>query len=104
MTNYHHIGFQLRLFSEVGREPRFTYPSADETYRQYVGRLWENSLGKSFNLTFDHGDYRQRVDKDKLFLIKYDLNKLYDDDELTGFNKEDTQADTPAETQAVQRV
>ena len=89
VTNYHHIGIQLRLFSEVGREPRFTYPRPDETYRKYVGRLWENSLGKSFNLKYDHSDYRQRVDKDKLFLIKYDLNKLYEDDELTGFHTQD---------------
>lgn len=91
MTNYHHIGIQLRLFKEIGKEPRFTYPSAEETYRKYVGRLWENSVGKSFNLSYDHGDYRERVDKDKLFLIRYDMNSLYDDNELTGFNTEDTQ-------------
>lgn len=91
MTNYHHIGIQLRLFKDIGKEPRFTYPSAEETYRKYVGRLWENSVGKSFNLRYDHGDYRERVDKDKLFLIKYDMNSLYDDNELTGFNTEDTQ-------------
>lgn len=85
MTNYHHIGMQVRLYKEVGREPLFTYPSEDESYRQYVGRLWQNSLITSFNLGYDHGDYRERVDKDQLSLVKYDLNDLYEDTKMTGF-------------------
>lgn len=91
MTNYHHIGIQLRLYKEVGKEPRFSYPSVEESYRKYVGRLWENSVLTSLNLRYDHGDYRERVDKDKLFLIKYDLNNLYDDNSLTGFNAQEKQ-------------
>jgi len=89
LTNYHHIGIQLRLYKEIGKEPLFSYPSAEESYRKFVGRLWQNSLLTSLNLGYDHGDYRERVDKDKLFLIKHDLNGLYDDNAFTGFHLQD---------------
>lgn len=88
MTNYHHIGMQVRLYKDIGREPMFTYPSEEESYRKFVGRLWQNSLITSMNLGYDHGDYRERVDKDQLSLVKYDLNDLYDDTELTGFKRD----------------
>eukprot|EP00980_Cylindrotheca_fusiformis_P010246 scaffold2277_cov137-Cylindrotheca_fusiformis.AAC.1 len=92
MTNYHHIGMQVRLYKEIGREPIFTYPSEEESYRKFVGRLWQNSLITSLNLGYDHADYRERVDKDQLSLVKYDLNDLYDDPTLTGFKHgEETQ-------------
>jgi len=96
MANYHHIGIQVRLFEEVGKEPQFSYPSVDETYRNYAGRLWQNSLGGSsglnFSPVFHHSDYRERVDKDQLFLLKYNLNGLYDDKKLTGFDTQETEA------------
>ena len=85
MTNYHHVGIQLRLYEAVGEEPKLTYPKGDETYGSYFSRLWQNSVIASVNFSYDHGSYRERVDKDKLFLIKYDLNELYNDRSLTGF-------------------
>ena len=46
---------------------------------------FRNSIPANFNISYDHGDYRERVDKDKKYLEKMDLNALYDDKELTGF-------------------
>jgi hypothetical protein len=44
-----------------------------------------NSLITSLNFGYDHGDYRERVDKDQLFLVKYDLGDMYEDTTITGF-------------------
>ena len=46
---------------------------------------FRNSIPANFNISYDHGDYRERVDKDQKYLEKMDLNALYDDKELTGF-------------------
>jgi hypothetical protein len=48
--------------------------------------VYRNSLPASFNVGYDHGDYRERVDKDQAFLEKLDLNALYKQTELTGFD------------------
>jgi hypothetical protein len=45
-----------------------------------------NSVLRSFNVGYDHGDYRERVESDKEFLEKLDLNAMYKDTSLTGFD------------------
>jgi hypothetical protein len=45
-----------------------------------------NSLLRSLNVADDHGDYRERVESDKEFLEKLDLNAMYKDTSLTGFD------------------
>ena len=45
---------------------------------------FSNSLPASFNLSYDHGDYRERVDHNKDFFEKMQLKQLYQDKSLTG--------------------
>ena len=48
-----------------------------------------NSLFASFNVGYDHGDYRERVFQNEKFFTNLNLNDLYKDSTLTGFdNKE----------------
>ena len=48
-----------------------------------------NSLLASFNVGYDHGDYRERVFQNEKFFTNLNLNELYKDSTLTGFdNKE----------------
>lgn len=41
---------------------------------------------RSLNFKYDHGEYRERVWKDKEFFEKLDLDSLYKDKDLTGFS------------------
>jgi len=45
-----------------------------------------NSAMRSLNFKYDHGEYRERVWKDKEFFEKLDLDSLYKDKDLTGFS------------------
>ena len=58
------------------------FPHPCHPYRRR--RLLSNSLPASFNLSYDHGDYRERVDHNKDFFEKMQLKKLYQDKSLTG--------------------
>ena len=47
--------------------------------------FYSNSLPASFNLSYDHGDYRERVDQNKDFFEKLHLKSMYKNSALTGF-------------------
>ena len=92
MTNYHHVGFQLRLYKHRKYSPVLIYPSKKETWSKYTYRLYSNSLPASLNLQYDHGDYRQRVEQNQQYFQKLfgnngagDLECLYQNKNLTGF-------------------
>ena len=86
MLNYYHAGYQIRLSKDaLKEEPEVTYPKIGDSYSNRWGRTWGNSLFASFNLSYDDGDYRERIDKHKAALEKLDLNALYGNEELTGF-------------------
>lgn len=84
--NYFHAGYQIRLYKEAAYEPEVMYPKIVDTLSNRWSRTWSNSLFASFNVSYDHGDYRERVEQNKAFLEKMDLNLLYADSSLTGFS------------------
>jgi hypothetical protein len=48
--------------------------------------VYRNSLAANLNLKYDHGNYREHIEKDKAFLEKLNLNAMYKDTTLTGFD------------------
>jgi hypothetical protein len=50
-----------------------------------ITKSCSNSIPASFNLSYDHGEYRQRIEKDKEVLETMDLNAMYKDPTLTDF-------------------
>jgi hypothetical protein len=99
--NFYHAGFQLRLYEGSGEPndssssamppppppppPEMTYPRLQDTMANKWRRTWNNSLFASLNFAYDHGDYREEVEKNKVALQKMDLNLLYADPDITGF-------------------
>jgi hypothetical protein len=83
VVNYKHVGFQARLYRDQGIPPAISYPNGWN-----LERMIENSFLRNFNLAYDHGDYRERVDEDKEFLEKLDWDKLYKDPTYTGFGEQ----------------
>lgn len=86
MVNFHHAGFQIRLYSNPSSQPEVTYPKLEDDFWNKFGRAWGNSFLTSLNFGYDHGEYRERVEKNQAFLETLDLNGLYNDADLTGFS------------------
>jgi len=91
MVNFSHAGFQIRLYQSDSNKmptskPEMTYPKLDDSFWSRFGRAWGNSLPASFNLGYDHGEYRERVDDNQEYLESQDLNELYNDVDLAGFS------------------
>jgi hypothetical protein len=86
MTNFYHAGFQIRLYANPRYEPELTYPKLKDSFWSGVSRAWGNSLPNSLNLSYDHGDYRERVDMNRAYLESKDLNALYNNVDLTGYS------------------
>lgn len=84
-VNYYHAGFQVMMY-EGNHEPHLTYPKIIDSYRNRFSRAYENSFFNNWNLMYDRGEYRERVEKDKDALQKYDFDKLYENEEMTGFS------------------
>ena len=82
--NYYHAGFQVRLFNDPSTKPEVTYPKHKDSRYNRFKRSWANSIILSFNLSYDHGDYRERIKENKDALKKQSLNDLYKDSDLTG--------------------
>jgi len=85
IVNYKHVGIQARLYSD-DKAPELSYPKTEDTYKNFFYRIWMNSAMRSLNFKYDHGEYRERVWKDKEFFEKLDLDSLYKDKDLTGFS------------------
>jgi hypothetical protein len=86
MFNFYHAGFQIRLYDNPASKPELTYPKLNDSYWNQFSRAWGNSLITSFNLSYDHGEYRERVDENQAYLETQDLNELYNNADLTGFS------------------
>ena len=98
--NYSHVGFQIKLppvvsletnidSQEQQQEPELTYPELnDSSCWSRFGHAWDNSILKSLNLSYDHGNYRERVLLQQTNLEKYtNVNELYHErSDLTGFD------------------
>lgn len=86
MTNFYHAGFQIRLYGNPRYEPELTYPKLKDSFWAGLSRAWGNSLPNSLNLSYDHGDYRERIEKNQAYLKSKDLNALYNNVGLTGYS------------------
>jgi hypothetical protein len=86
MWNYCHAGFQVRLYDNSSQPTEITYPKIDDIISNQWKRTWSNSLFASANLTYDHGSYRERVEQNKDYLEEENLNQLYQNKALTGFD------------------
>ena len=56
------------------------------SFFKFLYQFFRNSAMRSLNFKYDHGEYRERVWKDKEFFEKLDLDSLYKDKDLTGFS------------------
>jgi len=89
-AGFKHVGFQMRQYKK-GRwggqkKPELYYPKEDVGWGAWTKQAWANSHLTMINIGYDHGDYRERIDAVKEDIEKYDnLNKLYEDSELTGY-------------------
>lgn len=92
---YSHAGFQIRLYKDGAYEPEVTYPKLQDTLYNRWSRTWGNSLFASFNVSYDHCEYRERVEQNKAFLEKMDLNELYANSNMTGFPWEEEWSPEP---------
>eukprot|EP00978_Attheya_sp_CCMP212_P046759 scaffold410065_cov50-Attheya_sp.AAC.2 len=93
-SGYAHVGFQLTLdkdkwFSKANK-PKLHYPNLKLNWVEWAKIGWRNSLLASLNLSYDHGDYSQRLDlpNAREYLEKLDFISLYQDAETTGFELE----------------
>jgi hypothetical protein len=86
MWNYYHAGFQVRLYEDSSYPAEITFPKINDSISNQWSRTWSNSLFTSTNLTYDHGSYRERVEQNKAFLEDENLNQLYQNTALTGFD------------------
>ena len=66
-------------------QPEITYPRLEDSITNKFYRAWGNSVISTFNFEDDHGDYQERVEQNKEHLEKEDLNELYEDTDLTGW-------------------
>jgi len=92
-VGYYHGGISCTMekngwFFKAGK------PSIE--YRKMGSRWWSKlsydlsqSAWTSLNIGYDHGDYISRIKLHKEELEKYNFNKLYTDEDLTGFKLED---------------
>lgn len=86
MWNYYHAGFQVRLFENSSYPAEITFPKINDIITNQWTRTWNNSLFTSTNLKYDHGSYRERVEQNKTYLEDENLNQLYRNKALTGFD------------------
>jgi len=86
MFGFQHAGFQIRLSRSSSIPPEITYPKLVDTTWNRFGRTWKNSLLTNFDLIYDHGDYRERIELHEESLKELDLNELYADPSLTGWS------------------
>merc|ERR1712150_215950 len=82
---FKHVGIMMKLHEAKRKDIEISYPKANESYGSWLGRAWDMSIPASLNITYDHGEYRERVETQKDEIEKLDLNKLYQDADLTGF-------------------
>mmetsp|Transcript_10271 Transcript_10271/g.12997 ORF Transcript_10271/g.12997 Transcript_10271/m.12997 type:complete len:424 (-) Transcript_10271:815-2086(-) len=88
-TGYRHVGLQVTTykkgwFSNI-RKPDIDYPNQNDSGWKRFRRRAGNSLLASLNLSYDHGEYLERIVLVKDELEKTTLNALYMDEDLVGF-------------------
>jgi len=88
-AGFKHVGIQIKQY-KVGifggqKKPEIYYPRENIGWGAWTRQAWGNSHFSMFNVGYDHGDYRERIDAVKEDIQSLDLNKLYENSELTGF-------------------
>ena len=69
-------------------DPVISYPNFEHGYWDWFKRSLDNSFITSLNFGYDHSDYRQRVELATDFLQTKNLNLMYADPDLVGYNLE----------------
>jgi len=90
-VGYSHVGFQVRLYAKgwfSQKEPNIEYKSPKFSWWQNKMYAYRNSLLANFNLSYDHGAYRKRIEKGKTKLESKNLNNMYNDPKIVGFKLE----------------
>jgi hypothetical protein len=85
-NNYYHGGFQVRLYQNSSNPTEITFPKINDSMFNRWSRIWSNSVFTNIDLTFDHSSYRERVEQNKTYLEDENLNQLYQNTDLTGFD------------------
>lgn len=85
---YAHVGFEIRLFRDKNKVPLISYPDLSMGFWGWLGVSWRNSMVASINLEMDHGDAKERLENKVVqnFLVNYELNSLYADYEVVGYD------------------
>ena len=78
--------FKARCCATKIEDPILHYPSMKLNMFQWLRISWRNSVVNSLNLTYDHGDYRERVENAQEYLEGKDLNEMYADPDIVGFD------------------
>jgi predicted lipase len=86
MWRFYHAGFQVRLYENSSYPTDISFPKINDSMSNQWKRTWSNSMFASIDLTYDHGEYRERVEQNKTFLENENLNQLYQNKALTGFD------------------
>jgi len=84
-VGFNHVGFMMKMHEAARKDIEISYPKENESWGSWFGRAWDMSIPASLNVTYDHGEYRERVETQKDEIEKLDLNKMYSDPNLTGF-------------------
>jgi Predicted lipase len=90
LGEYWHFGLQVTCYKANQSErksspPLILYMNPHESAPERMAKTWNNSLVMNFNFFYDHGDYIQRIETSKAYLIRTDLTALYKDRERVGF-------------------
>jgi len=88
---YHHVGFQVTQYAKPwwrfsAHDPCIYYPKPDLSFGEWIGMSIDNSFLASLNFGYDHSDYRERIAEGKEFLETKNLNEMYSDPEIVGYN------------------
>jgi hypothetical protein len=81
-ANYWHFGFQLELYDKswfrgTYADPNITYFNPNDGFWTRVSKQSSNSIVGNLNLSYDHGEYIQRMNEVEEELGKTSLNDLY---------------------------
>jgi hypothetical protein len=84
---YAHVGFEIRLYRDEDKVPLISYPDLSKGFWAWFRVSWRNSMVASINLGMDHRDAKKRLENKAVqnFLVNYELNDLYADEEVVGY-------------------
>lgn len=91
LVGYWHFGFQVTCYMTnesdgKSSQPCILYMNPDDSAPERLAKTWNNSLIMNLNFCYDHGDYIERIETSKKYLMKTNLTALYKDRKRVGFD------------------